>query len=238
MAQDWLEKIRALLTRAEHEATPEEERSSCLAMASRLMEKHAIDEHQLNLSDPTKATKVISRTYFKDEKGTAYVKAKRELLFSLTAINGLKAISFGPNGRLYTEVFGYPSDLDFLDMIYASILIQMNTELARSPNISSRSSKTSYAHGYVDTVARRLWTAKHQANGANIPGQAIVLRDRSQLVADALSAAYPKTRKASLTKASTNDFSAYNRGKADGLRADLNSSSKLTHSDPHHILQP
>lgn len=223
-SHDYLNKIRSLLTRAEHEATPEEERASCLAMAQRLMEKHAIEEYEVSLTSPNNQPKIGCRTYFKDEKRQAYIKAKRELLFGLAAVQGLKCISFGPNGRDYTEVFGFESDLDFLDMIYASILIQMNTSLPST--LTTKSAKTSYAHGYVRTVYTRLYQAKKAAN--HTPGTSVVLVNRSQMVADRLAEVYPDSRKGSVAKASTNDRAAFTQGVVDGYSADLGTRGKVT----------
>lgn len=225
---DYTSKIRALLDRAEHENTPEEERLSCLERAQAMMEKHAIEEHQVrDLNNDRANAKVGRRTYFRAEKRQAYVKARRELLFGLAATMKLKVVSFGANGRDGSEVFGFEADLDMLDILYTSILVQMGTAMTQAEREASyidnvRSWRTSYAHGFVRTVTSRLWHAAQARNDEHrVAGTDVVLVNRAEVVAAAMDEAYPHTRKGAAASASLSDLGAYGTGARDGRNADL-----------------
>lgn len=228
---DYTSKIRALFDRAEGEGVTEAERLNCLEKAAALMEKHAIEEHMLRDTDTKANAKVGRRTYFRNEKRAAYVKARRELLFGLAAIHKLKVVSFGANGRDGSEVFGFETDLELIDMLYTSVLVQMGTAMAQSEREAketgwgidnTRTWRTSYAHGFIRTVTNRLWQAAQARETANrSAGTDLVLVNRAEIVTKAMNEAYPNTRKGAAATASTRDLSAYGTGARDGRNADL-----------------
>lgn len=151
------------------------------------------------------------------------VKAKRELFWGLADLNRCKTVGFGKNGRDYSMLIGFESDRNHVKVMFNSIMLQLQTDMVREERNGVcgpvRGWRTAFAHGYVRRVLSRLRAAQ-TATVANVPGSALVLRDRSALVEDKFGQMFPKLRKAT-TKTSTGNADGYRRGDAAGSRADL-----------------
>lgn len=219
MAIDWTDKIRKLLQKAEGTSI-DAERDTFLAKATELARDHAVDMHNLGVANPDRREPIGKRVYFRDDKHSSLIKARRELLFSMADLNRCRTVMYG---RAYVEVVGHESDMDMVDLMYTSLLLQLQTAMARAEaglgSGALRSWRTSYAHGWVHRVYSRLLQARRTNN--TTPGTDLVLADRSALVQAYMTETYPKLRKGSSMGISTRDGSAYRQGAADANRADL-----------------
>jgi hypothetical protein len=121
------------------------------------------------------------------------------------------------------------SDLERIDMLYTSLLVQclrfQARELARlSPWVDVRSWKVDYVEGFRAEVHRRLKEAEDrakqqaQAEQTSGPSVALVLADRSALVQKAKADAYSSLRKGSYSR---RVGAGYGQGVSAGRRADL-----------------
>lgn len=230
MAFDWTEKIRALLELAENEST-EEARATFLEKAQALMLTHRIDEATARASGKTNVGSVDGQIWFREEKTSLLIKAKRELLSGLAILNNCKVISHGPSGRDYMTLVGFESDRKAVSLMFASIMLQLQTDMATQERFNRvsgtlRGWRVSFAHGYGRRVYARLRDAQARqmaSHESTTPGTALVLRDTSALVADRFQQMFPDTinRK---TKLSINNRAGYAAGDAAGYRADLGGS--------------
>lgn len=190
-----LRKVRGLLAKAES-TTNEHERDAFLAKAQELQAKYAVDAEMVGAINPDRR-EGIGHIRLVEERNSKNVKAKRELVMWLAQVFNGKVI-MGPR-RAYLEVWAHETDLKIIEMMYGSLLLQMQTAMARDEATYGlygglSSWRVSYAHGYVRRVGNRL-AAQHDratADAAAAAGvsTALVLVDRSALVTNAQQAFY------------------------------------------------
>lgn len=193
-------RIAGLLANAEDAAKRGAlgERDAFLQKATALQHKYAIDQIMLERNDSARTEEIISEE-FCHESNTPLVKAKRLLLQGLaTLYRGTAALcgEWDPvkrkmNNRAYVRVWAHTSDLAFISQMYTSLILQMQTEMARDERKThdkvTNAWRVSYAHAWVERVYYRLWDLKRaqeretQATGT---GAEMVLRDKATLVHD------------------------------------------------------
>lgn len=226
MARDILSTLRLMLAKAEDPACTPAERDAFLDKAQAMMTAHAIESHMLGMADPKQREGIVKvRLLATTDKATLFIKAKRELLSGLAEVNQCRTVIGA--GRAWLDVIGHASDVEMVQVMFASIMIQLQTALAaaeRVGEVAGRTARVSYAHGYVRRVYGRLTAAKRAAaSDSTTPGTALVLVDRTALVSNELPELYPNlsNRTFRCTDAAHNDPNAFRTGDRDGLRADL-----------------
>lgn len=235
-------KIQALLAQAEGEAAAGNEaaRDTFLDKAAALQLKYAIDDAMLAAGADDKDE--LAQADFCTESNTPLIKAKRELINGLAHWNRGKAVMMGEwkqtkggsrkyDRRAKIRVFAHQSDLDFITMLYNSLILQMQTMMAaderqaqyRSSWRATAAWRVSYAYGWVRRVVGRIAEAarRNEAQAeAGTPGTALVLVDRTALVQAHVDGLFGKLKSA---KYRIDDKSADGRaaGRAAAERADL-----------------
>lgn len=230
--------IAALLAKAES-TNHEKERDAFLAKAQELQIKYVVEDSAIRERMGQKKEEIISRKFCEERHGS-FIKAKRELINYLARMNRCMAV-IGAK-RSYVEITGYESDVDFVSVMYTSLLLQMQSAMARDEVFRSagdpvKTWRTSYAHAWVRRVAARLQDAlKASESDAEVstPGTAIVLRDRRQEVSVAVSARYGKLRQGYKNTA-TSSYSGYAAGDAAGRRANLNNRGSVGMSSSREL---
>lgn len=180
---DYAGKIAALMAKAEA-TTFEAERDAYLAKASELQLKWMISDSDVRAAaDSRDVVDQLVRVAAKGVvKNSSFVKAKRDMLTGLCKIFHVKVTIFSDRSGM--TLFGFESDVRFVEQLHASLVVQMTTAMERELN-RDRSFRTSFAHGYASRVVARLHEARRQqeSNASNAaPGTALVLRDRQQQV--------------------------------------------------------
>lgn len=136
-------------------------------------------------------------------------------------------------------VVGFAADLDRVEMLYTSLLVQAFGELAeirseevigtawrpysemtRAERAAGRTSfNRSWLIGFAVRVRERLEEAAQRARQEHdVPGTELVLADRRQQVAMAYEGFFPHRRKIHRTLGSANGYAS---GQAAGARADI-----------------
>lgn len=223
-----LDRIQALLAKAES-TTYESERDAYLTKAQELMTRHMVTEAMLAAAGKRAPEDIVVKEYFAEIKHTTLIKARRELLAGIADINRCRVVAFGANGRDKYQVIGYASDMEFVEHLYTSLLLQMQTAMSHDettavPYGTIRAWRVSYAHGYVRRVLGRLRAsqAATMADVATTPGTDIVLRDRSAVVNARVGELFPHLRAGrSQSTAARSDSGGYWAGDQAGQRADL-----------------
>lgn len=239
--------IQGLLASAEVAAGRGDEgaRDEALAKASALQLKFAIDDAMLAVG--TQSKEGISEADFCTESNTPLIKAKRILINGLATWNRGKAIMMGEmkdkrgggkrwDKRAKVRVYAHASDLQFITMLYSSLLLQMQTMMANDerkildsyypparPSAAMASWRVSYAYGWVDRVLGRIAEAarRNEAQAeTGQPGTALVLRDRTQLVHDHVAGKFGNLKKTSY-RHDDKDEAGRRAGRAAAERADL-----------------
>lgn len=221
-----LDRVRKLLAKAEDESVPPPEAEALTAKAAELMAKYGIDRALLAASRPETdppASRLI-------DVANPWGRVKAHLLCGLGSALRCQCIMLTARAGLRVHVFGYASDIERLDILYTSILIQMwhglsgarVPEWSRSPRAWRRSWLLGFEAAVIARVRAAEAGAQAQADSAGPGGgthksAALVLADRSQVIRAAVSREYPVTRNARLTYSGT----GYGAGYTKGQQADI-----------------
>ena len=211
------DRILALLATAEDAAKRGDEatRVQALDKASALQIKYAVEETLLRKEEGRETEEVEFKIFLRGESNTPLIKAKRQLITTVAVHHRGKAVLQPEydqvkrkwNKRAYVRVFAHASDLRFIEALYTSLLLQMQTMMERDERayvaeqqarypFNSSAHKTpngwrvSYAYGFSDRINHRLiLNAERNEADTSAPGTALVLRDRTKLV-ETFTAAY------------------------------------------------
>jgi len=223
-----LAKIRKLLAKAEDPATTPEEAELYTAKAAQLIADYGIDEALLAHADPSRDP-VGDRVVVLD---APYAADKADLLGTVAAELRCRAVrrTRYPDGvkELSLHLFGHESDLQRVELLFTSLLLQTAHALARTP-VPAREHKAAFRRswmaGFTGAIRQRLSAAERQAEAqaanrfrSSGTTTALVLADRSALVTAAMHDEYPQLRSARPRQLSG---SGARHGWAAGQRADL-----------------
>ncbi|MCW6003537.1 hypothetical protein K1W54_02910 [Micromonospora sp. CPCC 205371] len=162
-----------------------------------------------------------------------YALDKAMLLNAIVEILGGRAIlrHGGPRGGRVMHVFGMQSDLERIDLLFTSLLVQIGRFIARArPWLGENLKvfKRDWLAGFTRTVRARLAEVERRTrnevqeerDAANVsgPSVALVLADRRDQVSRAYAAAHPNARAAVRRRLAGH---GYHQGVDAGNRADL-----------------
>jgi hypothetical protein len=133
-------KIRALLEKAEStEYGPE--RDNLRAKAQELMIKWQVDEWQLDQARAARGESIVSKIVTKDIISTSDFREKFLLMLcDLAGIMGAKNVIYSNYGHsegkpaMAVKLVGYEIDLRFLEMLFASLMMEAATTLEAKPD--------------------------------------------------------------------------------------------------------
>ncbi|MBA3956303.1 MAG: DUF2786 domain-containing protein [Acidimicrobiia bacterium] len=197
-----LERVRALLAKAES-TTFTEEAEAFTAKAQELMARHAVDRAMVEGVD--RGDGPGGRRIGIDDP---YAQAKSLLLAVVADANRCRSVWSKDMG--FSTVFGHESDLDGVDLLYTSLLVQATAAMAaegrrtdRSGRSRTRSFRSSFLVAYAQRIGQRLResTDAAEAAGAEEHGAGLlpVLAARSQAVDDAVGSTFPEMGKYSVS---------------------------------------
>jgi hypothetical protein len=226
-----LERVRRLLSKAEGAAT-ESERDAYNGKAAELIARYGIEEALLAAREtvsPLPADRVV-------DLDAPYARDKASLLSAVAGPLGVRGVLCSARSaagtRLSMHLFGMSSDLERVDVLYTSLLVQAAHGLAVARPVDAYESVAAYRRswmlGFAYTIQQRLVAAEQAAaqraesvrhqSAAEGPSVSLVLADRAALVDGAVSAAYPRLRTAPSRLLSGSGSAA---GAAAARRADL-----------------
>ncbi|WP_220093288.1 DUF2786 domain-containing protein [Actinacidiphila glaucinigra] len=213
-----LARIRAILAKAEDPAATPEEAQTYFAKAAALMAKYGIERAMLADSDPSQdrpGDRIIKIT-------GNYANDRRLLLgYIATALN-CKGIDLG--GEVH--MFGYESDLDRVELLFTSLLLQMFNGMRQGrprPGEKTITYRKSWIAGFILTIDKRLREIEartRQEAGPTATGRSaeLVLADRKAVTAARFRQAYPNARSSGSSRRSGSGRAA---GEAAARSADL-----------------
>ena len=186
-----LTRVRALLAKAEDPAATPAEAEAFSAKAEELIAKYAVDVALLEASSNTKG-KPAMRRYPVPEP---YGKPKGSLLAGICETHSCRVIRERKASGTEYVVIGFPSDLDLVELLYTSLLLQGTNALLHQYR-SDRSFRTSYWYGFAGRAAERLRESARRVTQEAGTSTALVLRDRMADVDDMFTEEFPRVRKA------------------------------------------
>ncbi len=222
--QKMLAKVRALLAKAESTTFPEEA-EALTAKAQELMARHAIDDAMVDAEAGTGDDPVGVRV----QVDPPYASPKSLLVAEVASANRCRSVWSSDLG--FTTLFGFESDVDFVEVLYTSLLVQATRAMAAAGSQSdrygrsrTRSFRTSFLVAYAARIGQRLRAAEAASRAAAQEswGAALVpvLADRSSAVEDACRSVFPHLMKRSV---STTNLAGWHAGAAAADLATLSS---------------
>lgn len=215
-----LDRVRALLAKAESTTFPPEA-EALTAKAHELMARHAIDDAVLAAGGRTKGGAVQSRRILVEQP---YATAKGQLLAQVARACGCRTVS--TFGGAVVVVFGHAGDLDTVDLLHTSLLVQGTTAMLGAgvdAATRTRGFRQSFLLAYAVRVGERLQaaTAAAVADARREHGDALlpVLASKAEAVDEAVEEAFPRLRTPRRSRAA--DRAGWRAGWVAGGRADL-----------------
>jgi Protein of unknown function (DUF2786) len=225
-----LHRVTGLLAKAESTTYPDEA-EALTAKAQELITRHAIDVAALESERARGATASGRRIGIDDP----YARARVTLLSEVARANRCRAV--WSHGLGFATVFGHDGDLDAVELLYTSLLVQATRAMvaarppgagrgARAPSGSAtRSFRQSFLVAYAQRIGDRLRevaeaTAAEHGAGSILP----VLARRADAAEAAAAAAFPNLRTFST---SGRDAEGWAAGRRAADRADLGTETLL-----------
>lgn len=220
-----LNRIRALLAKAENPAATPAEAEAYTAKAAELMARYGVDQAMLATDDPS-SDPLVERVI---DLPPPFARDKRELLGDIALELHCKVIHstrYDSGQRVVAaKLFGHTSDMDRVELLFTSLLVQASHTLAAAqvpPGEHKAAYRRAWYAGYSAAIAGRLRAAEaraqqryddeHHAAPMGTRSAALVLADRAALVQRAFDEMYrdmPTVRPRLLSGS----------GQADGYRA-------------------
>lgn len=167
-----IDKVRAILERANHPNTPQAEAETALALAYRLMAKHGIDESDLAARGEGRIT---SKTF----RITGPYRVRRGTLFHILATSlscaDYRDMEVGTRDAVVMVAFGTHDDLFALETLFTAA----DMLALRTMPPGDRRWRTSWWHGFCAGVERKL-RAEHRTILRESPGAGLVLVERTE----------------------------------------------------------
>ena len=220
-----LDRVRKLLAKAEARGVTPAEAEALTAKAAELMARYGIDRALLAAQQPESDHPADRKV----DVDNPWARVQAHLLCGLASAMRCQCVILprsGPGTRIH--IFGFASDIERTDVLYTSLLVQMQLGLVAVPvpdwTRSPRAWRRSWLLGFVSAVVARVRAAEQRAaNHADEEredagkGTELVLADRAKIVQQRIEHAYPSTRKTRMTYSG----SGYDAGYAKGQQADL-----------------
>jgi hypothetical protein len=223
-----LDKVRALLAKAES-TTFDAEAEAFTAKAQELMARHRIDRAVLDAGAERGEEPVGRRLSVEDP----YADAKAALLDGIAHANGCRAV--WSKGLGFATVFGFPDELDAVEELYTSLLVQATAALRREGSkhdAVGRSRTKRFRRTFLvafgvrirqrlrETVDATVEAASAETGTALVP----VLAARDERTRLAVAETFPEMR---TFAPSVTDREGWHAGTAFGDRADLGGGPRL-----------
>ncbi|MFI5809182.1 DUF2786 domain-containing protein [Streptomyces sp. NPDC051561] len=222
-----LTTIRALLAKAEDPATPEAEAELSRKRAFEMMAKYGVEQAMLSDGDAARDALTNKEITLANPWAMERVRLINHIALAL----GCKLIHLGRDGSgpaRRVHLFGHESDIQRVELLYTSLLLQMNSGLAAQfvpVRDGVRAWRRSWIVGFIGRVGARIEEAERGAREearqeVTVTGRsgALVLADRKSAVERSFQDAYPRTRKGGSSKVTGSGFGD---GWAAGGRADI-----------------
>lgn len=185
-----LGRIRALLAKAEATGFPEEA-EALTAKAQELMARHSVDEALLDARAPAKDAPGACRIGVEPP----YEQAKAVLLDAVATANHCRAVWNEP--LAFSTVVGFESDLESVELLYTSLLVQAQSAMARAEaaqRAGGRKRTKTFRQSFLAAYAHRVGDRLRAAAETPVTEDLLpVLASREVAVTDRMDRIFPET---------------------------------------------
>jgi hypothetical protein len=215
-----LDRVRKLLAKAEG-TTNQHEADAFMLKAQELIATHRLDEAAVwaDLGVQERQHPHIRRISMPGQVNL--VKAKRGLLATVGQANNCTVVQH--RGADHMSVAGMPSDTEVVELLYTSLLLQMERGLHRSrkaPGVNLTVHKNNFAWGFVEGLSQVLAEANERVADHGSTSQALDLWTGE--VDDFVASQWGRLRSAPRGKRRQYDSNARGQGHTAGRNADIN----------------
>jgi Protein of unknown function (DUF2786) len=213
-----LERVRKLLAKAEAEGVTQAEAEALTAKAAELMARYGIDRAMAEAKGQTHS-KPGSRIIDIDNP---WGQVRAHLLAGIAGAVGCQCVLLNTRAvAARVHVFGFESQLEQVDLLYTSLVLQMARDIKHvDPPWDTRSVRAwrrSWLLGWTTAVITRAKAAYAQAVEETVtapgePGKELVLASREAQITAELRNAYPVTRRTRITYSGRGYSDGYRKG--------------------------
>lgn len=190
-----LAQIKSCFTLAEDPGAPEGEREAAMTRAIKMLAKYGIERAQLEALNPEKVRETVMRTISTD--GT-YSYERSVFLGALVKVLHCDSYATTRGSRYVSStIFGAPDDIERVELLYNSLVLQAFTGMRKAVNFSYTSTRRFRANwliGFFARVIDRIEKIEEGATSEAGTGTAIVLADRSARAKHALAQESPNLK--------------------------------------------
>jgi hypothetical protein len=186
-----LDRVRALLAKAESTDFPAEAEAYS-AKAQELIARHSIEE-ALTARDRTEVTPFARRIGVDHP----YESEKAGLLDAVARANHGRTVWSPEFG--FSTVFGFDADIDAVELLYTSLLVQANRAMVRDEPAKGKARIKAFRRSFLVAYAVRIGERLERATKKEIEQHTDlrpVLRNRDLQVREAMDRAFPNTVRA------------------------------------------
>ncbi|HVV37717.1 MAG TPA: DUF2786 domain-containing protein [Acidimicrobiales bacterium] len=151
-------RVQALLAKAESTTYPEEA-EALVAKAQELMARYAIGDavaQQRRASGARPAMRTL-------KVEAPYARAKISLLTQIGHANVVQVVF---NGMFEATLFGFDADLEVVELLFASLLVQATSAMLRVPRENTGGQVKAFRHAFLIAYARRIGERLREARAA------------------------------------------------------------------------
>ncbi|GAA4585266.1 hypothetical protein BJY16_002970 [Actinoplanes octamycinicus] len=184
-----LDRVRALLAKAEATDFPAEAESYS-AKAQELITRYRIEE----VTAPAVDVVPFARRIGVDHP---YENEKASLLDAVSRANSCRTVWSPELG--FSTVFGFDADIDAVELLYTSLLVQANRAMTRDEPAKGKARVKAFRRSFLIAYAARIGERLRQAADREYAGHGDllpVLRDRDLQVRAAMEKVFPRTVRA------------------------------------------
>jgi hypothetical protein len=188
-ADPLLGRVRKLLAKAEDPACTPAEAEAFTAKAAELIAKYGVDQALLAGTDPA-LDPVGDRVVAVDPP---YSRDKAGLLGTVAIALRCRAVHLERSGTARVHLFGHAADLERVELLFTSLLVQAAHGLAAAevPSFEHPAAfRRSWLAGFTEAIRARLTAAERDA-AAGAPGAELILVVRTELVDRRRDETYP-----------------------------------------------
>ncbi|NMO55926.1 DUF2786 domain-containing protein [Actinoplanes sp. TBRC 11911] len=182
-----LDRVRALLAKAESTDFPAEAEAFS-AKAQELIARHRIDDA---LSSERADVTPFARRIGVDHP---YESEKASLLDAVARANSCRTVWSPELG--FSTLFGFDADIDAVELLYTSLLVQANRAMARDEPAKGKARVKAFRRSFLVAYAVRIGERLEQTTRHEIERHTDllpVLRNRDVQVREAMDKAFPRT---------------------------------------------
>jgi len=227
MDEQVLKLLRNLRALAENDGATPAERDLALQRLQAIKLKHAVDDFMLDQGH--RLGQPVQKRFLYAHVGR-HAEPKAVLLNNIARANHCRLVTYLENKKRkeqWSTLVGFPDDIEFVELLYTDLLLQMTREAALAVDVKFGSQSTgkfayrrSFMTAFAERIYSRLMAAEQDVVKEGGTGTELALRSRADIVDEEFVKFFPYLGKAKKSRADIN-WEAYSQGQRAADKADV-----------------